>query len=135
MFYCCSCVFLSFFSFSSINKLEVWYAIANFLCFTHVATTYMCFIFFLNHYFWQFSHYTSLPFLCSTTMESTTPKTNAKPNLMPFCVVGRLARCSSNNIVNSSKQEAPFEVDINDLIIQEALLDHLKKQAKFWRSH
>jgi hypothetical protein len=54
---------------------------------------------------------------------------------MPFCVVGRLARCSSNNIVNSSKQEAPFEVDINDLIIQEALLDHLKKQAKFWRSH
>jgi hypothetical protein len=55
----------------------------------------------------------------------------AEPNAL--CVVGHLARCSSNNIVNNSEQEAPSEVDIDDLIIQEAFLDSLKKQAKFWR--
>jgi hypothetical protein len=57
----------------------------------------------------------------------------AEPNAL--CVVGRLARHSSNNIVNNSEREAPSEVNIDDLIIQEALLDNLKKQAKFWRPH
>jgi len=47
--------------------------------------------------------------------------------LIYLFVVGHLARCRNNSIVNSLKQEAPFEVDVNDLVIQEALPENLKK--------
>jgi hypothetical protein len=54
---------------------------------------------------------TSFPhhFFVPTTMESSTPKTNVSVQVEPnaLCVVGRLARCSNNNIVNGSKQEVP----------------------------
>jgi hypothetical protein len=33
--------------------------------------------------------------------------------------------------VNGLKQESPSEVDTNDLVIQEALSENLKKSAKF----
>ncbi len=45
-----------------------------------------------------------------------------------FCVVGHLEGCNDNNIVNSSKWEAPSNVD--DLVMQKVLLENLRKQMK-----
>jgi hypothetical protein len=44
-------------------------------------------------------------FFVPTTMESSTPETSAGVQAEPnaLCVVGRLAGCSSNNIVNGSE--------------------------------
>ncbi len=50
-----------------------------------------------------------------------------EPRVNLLFVVGHLARSRDNNIVNSLKQEALFEVDVNDLVIQEALPKNLKK--------
>jgi hypothetical protein len=47
-----------------------------------------------------------------------------------FCVVGHLEGCNDNNIVNSSKWEAPSNVDVDDLVMQKVLLENLRKQMK-----
>jgi hypothetical protein len=53
-----------------------------------------------------------------------------------LCVdVGCVARCNNNNIVNILKQETPSNVGTNDLIVQEVLLENLRKQAKVWKPH
>jgi hypothetical protein len=48
-----------------------------------------------------------------------------------------LTRCNNNNIVSRLEQEALFEnssnIGINDLIVQEVLLENLKKQVKLWK--
>lgn len=66
-------------------------------------------------------------------MEFSTPNifinVEAKHNGLCFDV-GCVARCSNNNIVNKLKQEAPSNVGTNDLIVQEVLLENLRKQSK-----
>jgi hypothetical protein len=71
-------------------------------------------------------------------MESSTPKKiiNVEAKHKGLCVgLGCVARCSNKNIVNKLKQEAPSNVGTNDLIMQEVLLENLKKQAKVWKPH
>jgi hypothetical protein len=106
LFHWCSCVLLSFFSFSFVNKLKPQYATVGVLCFVfilpppmHVLFTFQT----INYgdFFTTFPHHFFVP----TTMESSTPNANASVQVEPNAlgVVGRLARCSSNNIVNGSK--------------------------------
>jgi len=65
-------------------------------------------------------------------MESSTPNIciNVKVEHNDLCIdVGCVARCNNNNIVNKLQQEAPFNIDTNDLIMQEVLLKNL---GKWW---
>ncbi len=71
-------------------------------------------------------------------MESSTPNIfiNLEAKHNGLCVdVGCVAKCSNNNIVNKLKQEAPSNVGTNDLIVQEVLLENLRKQSKVWKPH
>jgi hypothetical protein len=67
-------------------------------------------------------------------MEFSTPNTFVSMEVGAYglCVgVGHLTRCNNNNIVSRLEQEALFEnssnIDINDIIMQEVLLENLKK--------
>lgn len=81
-------------------------------------------------------------FFVITIMEFSIPNTFVSMEVEPngLCVgVGHLTRCNNNNIVSRLEQEALFEnssnIGINDLIVQEVLLENLKKQVKLCKPH
>jgi hypothetical protein len=127
------------------NKFKVFYASIGVLHFDFVTKpcTYLPFVHLLKSSLLAIhSHYFPPIIFVITIMEFSTPNTfvSMEVELDGLCVgVGHLTRCNNNNIVSRLEQEALFEnssnIGINDLIVQEVLLENLKKHVKLWKPH